>query len=404
MLEWTCHRFNAQIRRHDISKPFYFKESGVSVTYLQHAIRNRQETVIRHLLKRRGYVDDVDNDGQSALHYAWDVPEYVELIHDLLDAGVDVNVASKSRGNTVLHKSGAPLEYYQAVLRTNRCDVINRRNKDENTPLQVAVNDLRHDLVSELLENGADAFVKDNAGNTLLHVALQSTARSGSDAVVTLLLSRGVDPTARNARGETLLHVAQPSPGRIQAVLEDGRCDVNARNASGMMALHRLCRDHSFSLELDHCVFLLLKHGAIINTSQEVMSCAFRRYLEQVSFESHPAFRLILLISAGLRLDGVVENDIEREQLVLRHLPRRHISTCLPLLRPLLPQTLISKKEMQELVRTAEEPERIVELISSPISMQERCLQVVRVECHPNALAAAHHLPLPRALISKISP
>ena len=478
-----------QLGRHDVKNPLHVNDCSTSVTVPQHAKSNVQDTYNRHLLSRE-CIDYVDDNGQSALHYVWNVRENVHLVHYLLGAGVDVNVACKARGNTVLHKTGAPLEYYRAVLRSDRCDVINRRNKEGNTPLHAAVNSLRYDVVSELLAFGADASIQNNAGNTPLHVALKeryrktdfalgglfyasagitedffamvtsllshdadaatlqncdgdtvlhlavtspsyakavlascdwfddinkansrgdtalhNAMRSGSDEVVTSLLSHGADPAVQNACGETVLHVTAASRGRIKAVLEDGRCDVNVCSVSGTMALHRLCEDHSVDVYIDHCVFLLLKHGAMINTSQKLMSCAFGRYLGRKPIQSRPAFRLVLWAYAGLRLDAVFKSDVDGEKLVLRHLPRRDVSTGLQVLRPLLPQIRISEKGLKELGSTGdEEREQIVELFSSPISLQERCLQVVRVECRPNALVAARHLPLPRALRSKISP
>ena len=486
----SCRRLGQQNQQHDDKQPFDVNDCDASVTLLQQAIRNSEGSVIRHLLKFRGHVDELDVNGQSSLHYAWNAQQEMQLIHDLLEAGVDVNVACHSLGNTVLHKTGAPLEYYRAVLRSDRCDVINGRNNEGNTPLHAAINALRYDVVRELLAFDADASIQNNAGNTPLHVALKeryrktdfalgglfyasagitedffamvtsllshdadaatrqncdgdtvlhlavtstcyakavlascdwfdatnkansrgdtalhNAMRSGSDEVVTSLLSHGADPTVQNTSGETVLHVTSPSTVRIQAILQDGRCDVNVRNASGMMALHGLCEDHYYYPCIDNCIFLLIKRGAILNTSQELMSRAFCRYLESNPRESLPAFRLILLASAGARLDVVFKSDEDKEMLLRSHLSRRYVSRYgLQQLRPLLSQIGVAKKEIKALVRNAEEREQIVEMFSSPISLQERCLQVVRVECRPNALAAAHHLPLPQALICRISP
>ena len=217
------------------------------------------------------------------------------------------------------------------------------------------------------------------------------------------MLSHGADPTVQNSSGKTVLHVTAPAQWCIQAILEDGRCDVNARNVNGMMALHRLCNEHSANVRFDRCLFLLLKNGAMINTSREHMSKAFRRCLKIIP-EYAPEFRLILLASAGARLNVVFKSNDDREKLILRPLLRDNFSPSLKALRPLLPPVRMSDKRMKKVVKTTEEREYIAELFSSPISLQERCLQVVRMECRPNALVAAKHLPLPQMIRATISP
>ena len=108
----------------------------------------------------------------------------------------------------------------------------------------------------------------------------------------------------------------------------------------------------------------------------------FRQYLERIPPQSQPMFRFILLAFAVAgRIDTVFKSNVDREKLLLRLLPRRHdlSKSCLQELRPLLSQQCISRNEMKQLICADEERKQIVEMFSSPISLQERCLQVVRV-------------------------
>ena len=58
------------------------------------------------------------------------------------------------------------------------------------------------------------------------HTALHSAMNRSNADVVYSLLSNATDPTVQNAYGETVLHHTASSPGRIEAIPEDGRCDV----------------------------------------------------------------------------------------------------------------------------------------------------------------------------------
>jgi hypothetical protein len=71
-------------------------------------------------------------------------------------------------------------------------------------PLHVACLAGCSDLISVLLENGADINIKDHHGNTPLHLALCKDARSTS----LLFLQRGANITLKNSKGKTPLHLA----------------------------------------------------------------------------------------------------------------------------------------------------------------------------------------------------
>lgn len=77
------------------------------------------------------------------------------------------------------------------------------------TPLGLATKHSLCDVMCALLRHGANADIRDNQGNTLLHVACREQADGGLDAAVELLLRSGADETAVNDDGRTPLELLE---------------------------------------------------------------------------------------------------------------------------------------------------------------------------------------------------
>lgn len=67
--------------------------------------------------------------------------------------------------------------------------IFDSRNKDGNTPLQLAAGNDHLKVVRTLIEKGADVNSRDNEGNTPLHKAVYGAF----DQIVKLLIERGAD-------------------------------------------------------------------------------------------------------------------------------------------------------------------------------------------------------------------
>jgi ankyrin repeat protein len=93
-------------------------------------------------------------------------------------------------------------------------------NKFRNTPLQVAMLTAQIEVARVLLLRGADPRIKQEAGFTALHEAVQA----GSEELARALLEAGADPRAKADDGRTPLDLAQEA-GRAELVklLEGGR-------------------------------------------------------------------------------------------------------------------------------------------------------------------------------------
>lgn len=129
--------------------------------------------------------------GDTPVHYAARSGE-PSLLSLLLDSWVDPwGAAHASR-----KKAGGP----QAA----RKELLNVPGKNERTPLCVAAEYGKEEVVTWLLEQGASFLLKDSFHNSPLHYC----ARSGHVSITKLLLDKGADPHGRNMDNETPLFLA----------------------------------------------------------------------------------------------------------------------------------------------------------------------------------------------------
>jgi ankyrin repeat protein len=111
--------------------------------------------------------------------------------------------------------------------------------------------------VEELLSKGADPNVKDEDGNTPLHLAIKANHLQ----IARLLVERGADVNARNKRGKTPLHIAaERSNEEAVALLVEKGADVNAKDESMLTPLHVAVDQGSLAIAQ-----LLLEKGADVN-------------------------------------------------------------------------------------------------------------------------------------------
>ena len=116
------------------------------------------------------------------------------------DRGADINAGDINNGWTSLHEAAAFSEKPEVIslLLDGGAD-INARSISGSTPLHLAASFQTAEIVALLLDRGADINSRDMDGETPLHLAV----RHNTSGVVELLLYRGADINARNNTGET---------------------------------------------------------------------------------------------------------------------------------------------------------------------------------------------------------
>ena len=99
------------------------------------------------------------------------------------------------------------------------------------------------DVITFLLEAGADVNARDGLGSTPLHWA---AALSSNPDVITTLIKAGADVNARDGSGRMPLHDAgeNSNPDIIIALIRAG-ADVNARSKRGNTPLHAAAAENS---------------------------------------------------------------------------------------------------------------------------------------------------------------
>ncbi|KAI5715980.1 hypothetical protein M8J77_025556 [Diaphorina citri] len=188
---------------------------------------------------------------KSALHYACEHKNNVEMVKLLLSHGADVNDAS---------------------------------NAQNHKPIAIAIQTGDPQIVKELQNHGAqidkEIYSKNKAAARIAHSALELEERKAINDLLRLNLdflknvrSNKYDEVKKNIEdgacinvssercGSALIYAAWKGYEEIVDLLLDNGADVNFKSATGFTALHMACRFH----DDDSIVRKLLRHGAYYN-------------------------------------------------------------------------------------------------------------------------------------------
>jgi ankyrin repeat protein len=120
-------------------------------------------------------------------------------------------------------KSG-DLAQVQSII-TNKPTIINYSDENGNTPLIIATSYNNFEIVSWLIDTGADVRAGNKSGDTPLHIAVLNNDKN----LVNLLLDKGADANCSNLEKRTPLHnAAQQGNKEIVRLLIDKGANVEA--------------------------------------------------------------------------------------------------------------------------------------------------------------------------------
>jgi ankyrin repeat protein len=153
-----------------------------------------------------------------------------------IEAGVDVTLADEA-GNAALHQAAGrgDAEVVRLLLSRSTAE-LNVRGQRGMTPLLLALTHGHAEVVKYLLEEGADATLADEDGNTALYQAVELDQAE----IVRLLLSRSkAELNVRGERGMTplLLALSRRHTEMVKYLLEEG-ADVQMKYVTGNTALY----------------------------------------------------------------------------------------------------------------------------------------------------------------------
>ncbi|XP_046634899.1 serine/threonine-protein phosphatase 6 regulatory ankyrin repeat subunit B-like isoform X2 [Daphnia pulicaria] len=215
--------------------------SGRSALQLAVTITMKADIFDLLLAHSKVKIDEVDGDGETALHLAAYLSNAI-AVQKLLEKGANPNVSDK-KGRSPLHLAAqqrdddAIIDFFLAHCKVRVDDV----DVKGQTALHLAVVASNVIAVKKLIEKGANLSIFDKEGLSVLHVAAQE--RDGNPIIDLLLKAQKVkgmgDVNDQNENGWTALHYAASKSNEITAEhLINKGADLHCRNNYGDTPLH----------------------------------------------------------------------------------------------------------------------------------------------------------------------
>lgn len=193
----------------------YLRVSALNNTNLMRACEKGDLATTKKLIKKGVNIDDQDMVAVTALQRAM-VKNQESCALLLIQAGADVNWVNAFNQSVLtlalLFASDKTIEELLAA----GADVNIGIDRYGNSPLQIAVNMNRHEMVQRLIQSGAFLDACDNEGCSCVF----SAVIAGNEKMLTLLLEAGANPHLPNQEGITPLSYARTSEqtGIIQII------------------------------------------------------------------------------------------------------------------------------------------------------------------------------------------
>ncbi|AXY04464.1 ankyrin repeat protein [Fowlpox virus] len=193
--------------------------------------RQIEEIQIMDILLSKGIdINFKDDIGNTALHYACDYRNGLNMVRHLIKNGADINIEN-DYGTTPLAcaVSTRNIELVSILLDSGADPNSSSSSSIGTKVLHTAVGSGNFNIAKELIESGADPNIGDKAGVTPLHVA---AIDEDSYALLELLLDNGSDPNIKCSNGTTPLFQAMHNYNRVKLLFMYG-ADINIIDNQG---------------------------------------------------------------------------------------------------------------------------------------------------------------------------
>jgi len=241
-------------------------------------------------------IDMADNAGMTPLMLAVNLGSK-HLVVGLLSQGASLQ-GTNVAGDNVFHASAGVQIYILDILTTSEqakgevlISLLNQCNKEGNTPLHLACQADKPDIVKAMLCAGADVNTLGSVEQELpLHTALKSNNVSCVKEILEMYPNQL--HTKDMKHGGTPLHWATEKP-ILDALINLG-CKIEAKNFTGATALHTMVKYKRLP-----CVVCLLSYGAVVDQVDSEGNTA----LHLAVMAGHlPSIQALLVFGADYRM------------------------------------------------------------------------------------------------------
>ena len=146
----------------------------------------------------------------TLLQYAA-IKGFYEILTELLIHGADVNCQDDGGRTALICTSDAGHRKLVKELLKHGADVNKRDNKLGCTALIFAASKGHNDIVRDLLDHGADVDIKNEEGNTALHIILKEQITDAKINIMKLLFSNNADIEQLNNQNQSAMQLAKES-------------------------------------------------------------------------------------------------------------------------------------------------------------------------------------------------
>ena len=229
------------------------------------------------LLKYGADVNKRDKDNQTPLHLAIR-RDMLKIAGSLLAQGADVNLEN-NYGETPLqtfsggwiYDKGDALNFTLLLLKHGA--EVNRTDKDNQTPLHLALRQGWFKVAGSLVAHGADVNSESNDGKTPLRILSESRINNEGDILrlALLLLKHGAEPNMDN-QASFQVEIRQHYFKIAAILLEDGLqgTDVSAEKEKGKNPLCILSESRIYDEgDFVNHTLLFLNHGVGVSQQEE---------------------------------------------------------------------------------------------------------------------------------------
>lgn len=225
------------------------------------ALRTKQESIAKNLVKNRVDINKTDKAGQSLLHKAVMRGDVYSALF-LVENNISVNLQSLTDKRTVLMTLASQAIANQTddgnnmllvankILKSNTIDV-NIQDADGNTCLHIAINAKNTQLFKEILFNARsrpDLNIKNTKDHTVLWLALIQSEKENDfaepDSFPNLLMAKGCEINTSFANSDSMLHLcAKNRLEKAAMFLVSKGAEINQLNEECETVLHLACEN-----------------------------------------------------------------------------------------------------------------------------------------------------------------